>query len=141
MKEFFDTSVLVAAFLADHPHHLASAKALAAATRSRSCCAAHSLAEFYSVATRLPVRPLIAPEQAMLFIQDVRDRLAIVALDPAQYYAAIERAAAQGVAGGRIYDALLVETALKVRAETIYTWNLGQFRGLAPQAAGRIRNP
>src|SRR6185312_7371441 len=61
MKEFFDTSVLVAACLGDHPHHEASAKAFVKAAKKRSSCAAHSLAELYSTLTSLPLKPMISP--------------------------------------------------------------------------------
>ena len=141
MREFFDTSVLVAAFLGDHPHHAASARLFAAAAKTRSCCGAHSLAEAYAVLTKLPLKPPIAPEQAMLFLNDVHDRLTSVALSPDEYYATIERASRQAVAGGRLYDALLLRCAVKAKAETIYTWNIKDFQRLAPDIADKIRTP
>ena len=51
MKEFFDTSVLIASFWRGHPNHDASLK-------------------------RLPVKHLLPTDQAMLFVQEVRDGLA-----------------------------------------------------------------
>jgi len=141
MRDFFDTSVLIAAHLSDHPHHPPSLTALARATRATSSCAAHSLAEIYSVLTRLPVRPLIPPEQVMLFLNDVRDRLTILTLDEAVYGETLEAAASRGVTGGRIYDALLLRCAADAQAETIYTWNIKHFQQLAPELADRIRTP
>ena len=138
MSEFFDTSVLVAVFLGDHPHHKASAKVFAAADKKHSFCAAHTLAELYSVLTSLPLKPMIAPEQAMLFLEDVRSRLSLIALDEADYFKEIERAAERRIPGGRIYDALLLQCARKVKADTIYTWNLKHFQQLAPDAAGPV---
>lgn len=142
MKSFLDTSVLVAAFYGDHPRHESSLKLLADASRSNTCCAAHSLAEVYAVMTRLPVRPPIAPDQVMLFLETMRERLTIVALDAAEYFAAIEQAGGEGVSGGKIHDALILRCALQSRAEDIYTWNVADFKRLCPpEAAKRIRTP
>ena len=121
MKEFYDTSVLIGAFWGGHPHHDASLKLVSAANRRKSACAAHTLAEVYATMTALPVKDAIPPEQALLFIQEVRDRFAIVTLTAHEYFSTIERTAAQGFASGRIYDALLLRCAAKVKAEVIYT--------------------
>jgi len=141
MREFFDTSVLVAVFLGDHPHHKASAMVFAGADKKHSACGAHTLAELYSTLTSLPLKPMIAPEQAMLFLEDVRSRLSLVALNEAEYFATIERAAERRSSGGRVYDALLLRCALKAKADTIYTWNLKHFQQLAPEIASAIKTP
>ncbi|MBI5242303.1 MAG: PIN domain-containing protein [Elusimicrobia bacterium] len=141
MTEFFDTSVMVAAFWGDHPLHEASAGLFAGAQRRRSSCAAHSLAELYSTLTSLPLRPAIAPEQARLFLQDVRERLAAVTLSEAEYHAILDQAARQRVSGGRVYDLLLLRCAAKAKAERIYTWNIKHFQRLSPSLAARIRTP
>jgi predicted nucleic acid-binding protein len=141
MKEFFDTSVLVASFLGDHPHHKASAMVFAGAGKKHSACGVHTLAELYSTLTSLPLKPMIAPEQAMLFLGDVRSRLSLIALDEAEYFATIERAAERRISGGRIYDALLLQCALKAKADVIYTWNLKHFQQLAPNIASMIKTP
>jgi predicted nucleic acid-binding protein len=92
----------------------------------------HSLAEVYAVMTALPVKPLIPPEQALLFVEEVRNRLTLVSLNGEDYFAAIERTAGRGSGGGRVYDALLLACAVKVEARTIYTWNLKHYQSLAP---------
>ncbi len=132
---------MVAAFLGDHPHHQASLELFASAEKSKTYCAAHSLAEVYAALTRLPLRPPVAPEQALLFLQDARRRLHAIALSEAEYFEVLEEAARQGVVGGRLYDALLLACAEKAKAELIYTWNLGHFRQLRPDLARRIRMP
>jgi predicted nucleic acid-binding protein len=141
MKEFFDTSVLVAAFVGDHPHHAASAKVFVKATKKHSFVAAHSLAELYSTLTSLPLKPMISPDQAILFIQEARNRLSVVTLDETEYYAAIEQMAEKRITGGRIYDALLLHCALKAKAETIYTWNLKHFQRLFPELSEKVKTP
>jgi predicted nucleic acid-binding protein len=141
MREFYDTSVLVSAFRGDHPQHAASVNLLAGARRRHSACALHSLAEVYSVMSALPVRPVIPPEQVVLFVEEIRERCTLIALDEAEYAETIRTLAGQGVAGGRVYDALLLRCAAKAKAETIYTWNLKHFQARAPKLAPRIRTP
>ena len=80
MKEFFDTSVLIGAFWRGHPYHQASLKRLSAANKRKSACAMHTLAEVYATMTALPVKDVIPPDQALLFVQEVRDRLTLVTL-------------------------------------------------------------
>lgn len=141
MSLFFDTSVLVAAFWGDHPNHVASLEVFSAASKESAFCATHSLAELYSVTTRLPVRPGISPEMAMMFVEEVRKRLSVVGLDEGDYYATLQNVYQRGIVGGRIYDALLLQCARKVQATTIYTWNMGDFQRLAPDLAQLICTP
>jgi predicted nucleic acid-binding protein len=141
MKEFFDTSVLVGAFWRGHPNHQASLKLVSAANQKISACAAHTLAEVYATMTALPVKDVIPPDQALLFVQEARDRCKVVTLTDDEYYATIQQAAARGLTSGRVYDALLLRCAAKVKAEVIYTWNLKHFRMISPGMAGRIRTP
>ena len=141
MKEFFDTSVLIGAFWRGHPHHQASLKLLSVANKRKAACAMHTLAEVYATMTALPVKDLIPPDQALLFVQEVRDRLTVVTLTEEEYYTTIEQAAALHFTSGRIYDALLLRCAAKVKAETIYTWNLKHFRAINPALADRIQTP
>lgn len=141
MKTFFDSSVLVAAFLADHENHEASFGALADATAKRSFCAAHSMAEVYSILTRLPGRHRATPEHASLFINDLYDRLTPVTLTAPQYHSVVTASAQGGISGGAIYDALILQCAVRARAENILTWNLHDFRRIAPNLASIIRTP
>jgi predicted nucleic acid-binding protein len=141
MREFFDTSVLVAAFWRGHPQHEASLKLVSAANKKKAACAAHSLAEVYATMTALPVKDVIPAEQALLFVQEVRDRFTIVALNEHDYFETIEHAAARGLSSGRVYDALLLRCAAKVKAEVIDTWNLKHFLTISPHQADRVRTP
>jgi predicted nucleic acid-binding protein len=138
---FFDTSVLVAAFETSHPHHLESIQRLAACQPENSACALHTFAELYSSLTALPLRPRISPDQAALFIQEVRERVTPVELNSDEYFTIIREAAAHGLTSGKIYDALLLACAAKSKAQVIYTWNLKHFHSIAPHLADRIQNP
>ena len=141
MREFFDTSVLVAAVWSSHAQHQASVARLGAANKKQSSCGIHSLAELYAVMTALPVRPPIPPEQALLFVEEMRDRLNLISLTDEEYFVTIQRSAGFGFTGGRVYDALLLACAAKVKAQTIYTWNLKHYQALAPELSSRIRTP
>jgi predicted nucleic acid-binding protein len=141
VKAFLDTSVMIAAFWGDHTDHDASLRVFAEAKRQTAACGIHSLAEVYATMTALPVRPLLAPEQVFLFVQQIRERLTTITLEEAEYLEAIRLWADRHQRSGSVYDALLLACARKSRAETIYTWNAKHFRQIAPDLAGRIRTP
>jgi predicted nucleic acid-binding protein len=141
MKAFLDTSVLVATFYAQHEHHARSIDLFLRFGRNDACCAAHSLAEVYSVLTGRTGPDRISGDEALLFLRDVRERLTTVALGPREYFEAIEASAPLAVLGGGIYDALLGHCAIKAEAETIYTWNVKDFRRLGPAVASRVKTP
>ena len=141
MKSFFDTSVLVATVLAQHPHHAASFAAYRRADKRSSACAAHSLAELYATLTRLPGKQRLGADQAILFLDDVRQRFRIIHLTEQDYYATLSAAASKFIMGGTIYDALLAQCALKANCEIIFTWNTGDFSRLGPDIAKRVRIP
>lgn len=141
MREFLDTSVLVAAFWGSHVHHPSSIKLLASADKSHSACGIHSLAEIYATMSALPVKPPIPAEQVLLFVEEVRARLTPVSLDESEYFETIRNAADRGLSGGKIYDAVLLRCAEKYQAEIIYTWNLKHFHAIAPRLADRITTP
>ncbi len=63
MKVLFDTSVLVAAFIANHPEHTDSLPWLqrVQAEKIAGFISAHTIAELYAVLTRLPRQPRISP--------------------------------------------------------------------------------
>ena len=141
MRRFFDTSVLIAVFYGDHPAHQAAIQRYRDANPKTAFCAAHSVVELYAVMTRLPVRPAIAPEQCMLFVNDLRERFTLVGLTGAEYVATVARAAKAGLPGGKVYDALILACAGKAGAEVVYTLNANDFERIAPDLAGRIQSP
>ncbi|MDH7501878.1 MAG: PIN domain-containing protein [Verrucomicrobiota bacterium] len=140
MKEFFDTTVLVAAMVEDEPRHGACAKALEKAEDGYA--SAHSVAECYATLTggRLGLH-LSQNEAVQLIRQDVYERLSLVAVSSADYMRVIETAGPAGARGGAICDLLLLACARKVGAERIYTLNLRHFTVLAPDLAARIVSP
>jgi predicted nucleic acid-binding protein len=141
VRAFLDTSVLVATFYDGHEHHKSSFELFVNQEKGRGCAAAHSLAEVYSVLTGMPGKERASGDEALLFLGNIRDRLTIVSLDPEEYFRVVEAAAATGVTGGGIYDAILGHCALKAKAESIYTWNVRHFTRLGEDFAGRVKTP
>lgn len=141
MRVFFDTSVLVNVFVPGHEHHERSLHSFLAADLSSGYCGAHCLAEVYAALTRLPGKYRAAPEQAILCLEAVEERLNVVALETAEYISAIREAAGLGIVGGALYDALLGACAVKAKADVLYTWNTRDFQRLGSNISGRIRTP
>jgi predicted nucleic acid-binding protein len=77
----------------------------------------------------------------MSFLEDMARRLTFIALDVEEYWDTIADAAASGVVGGLTYDALLARCAIKAKAETIYTWNIGHFQQFGNHVARLIKTP
>lgn len=141
MKSFLDTSVLVAALTVQHIHHGPSVAVYHKLTKRQAYCSAHGLAELYATLTRLPGKQRIDPDQALLLLEDVQERVTTIAMDENEYRAAIVAAATEGIIGGTICDALHGWCAIKVHADTIYTWNVNHFTRLSPEIAKRVRTP
>jgi len=141
VKIFVDSSVLVAAFIPGHVHHDRSFSVLASADVKTAACAVHSLAELYATVTRLPHKYRATAPQALTFVETVRDRFTLLALDTDEYLASIGRAAEQNIVGGTLYDAVIAACALKAKADTLYTWNVGHFLLLGPDVAKKVRMP
>jgi len=145
MKIFFDTTVLVAASARDHPHYPQAFAALrrVALGRDRGFMSTHSIAEAYAALTRLPVQPRVHPSEAARIITDnLLPHFEIVPLDRQDYLEALNAMSEGGWSGAKIYDALLLRCAARCSADRIYTFNLADFRLLAPpKLQGRICAP
>lgn len=128
---------MVAAVCAWHRHHAQAAAELERrlAARERLVTAAHALAEAYCVLTRLPPPHRLSPADALALLEaNFMKGVRVVALDAGGYRSLLRRAAKEGVAGGRTYDALIAECALKARPAAFLTFNAGHFAAL--EAAG-----
>ena len=114
MSKAPDTSIAIAALLADHPAHENASGALAACKTT----IAHVAAETYSVLTRLP-----APHraEATTAATALAERLPSkhVTLDASSHADAPGRLAAAGISGGATYDGLIALTALEHDLELI----------------------
>ena len=141
MRCFFDTSVLIAAVLEEHDSHDRALRLYAQANPSQSLCAAHNLAEVYSILTSYPGKQRLRPDQALLALEEILQRLTIVSLDAKEYSTGIRKFASIGIVGGATYDALIAECALKAKADVLYTLNIRDFMRLGPEIAAMVKSP
>jgi len=101
-----DTSVAVAYLMASHVAHAAVRKAVQSRT---PVLTAHSLAETYSVLTRLPGDARLTPTDAATLIEQSFGRAVLL---PAQLARSIHRELSnRGIGGGAVYDALVAMAA------------------------------
>jgi predicted nucleic acid-binding protein len=144
MKVLFDTSVLVAAIIQDHPMH---ARALPWLKRARAkefsfLVSTHSLAELYSVLSTLPLKPRISPGTAWRLVHENVETIAkSISLDSADYAWIIKQLSDQGLSGGVVYDALIARTAQNARATHLLTLNAHDFKRLWPEIQSLITTP
>jgi predicted nucleic acid-binding protein len=140
----FDTSLLVAAVVQGHPAHAVAFPWLQRVKDKADAgiVAAHSLAEMYAILTRLPVRPPISPEMAREVIAvNVLGTCEVMALSAADYVTLLSHLADQKIAGGAVYDALLLHAASKADVDQVVTLNAYDFRRVYPALADKIVSP
>ena len=103
----------------------------------------HSIAEVYASLTRLPVQPRIHPAEAVRIVTDnILPHFEVVPIGKEDYLEALNTVGSGGWSGTKIYDALLLSCAARCTVERIYTFNLGDFRQLAPASLqGKICAP
>lgn len=134
MKIFCDTNVFIAAFLTNHPHHSAARPVIerVKAGTDEGLLATHSLAESYAVLTRLAGGNRVAPSVAwQLISENTLNNFSLVTLTARDYAATLAKAAADGVEGGKVYDALILAAAAKSGVERVYTFDVAHFQSLA----------
>jgi predicted nucleic acid-binding protein len=143
VKIYFDTNVLVAAAMENHPHHVPAAAILRRvhAGEIEACISSHGLAEFYAVLTRAPLTPPVYPSEAWQILErNVLAHFQVLSLSGKEYKEAIRHCANAGWTGGRVYDVLHLAAARQARCQQICTFNVRHFRELAPDLAERIRS-
>lgn len=144
-RSYFDTSVLVSAVIAQHPHHGPASARLKelAQEKQRGYVSAHGITEFYSVMTRTPFKPPLHPSEVWRLIDEViLQHLELVTLTAKEYIEVTKRCAIAGWGGGRIHDAMHLRCAQKAGCDRIYTFNGKDFRALAaPEMLSQIVAP
>jgi len=139
VKFYFDTSVLVAASVRGHSHYAAAIQVLEGMVSQghHGCMSAHGLVEIYAVLTRTPFVPAIYPSEAWQILEvSILPHIEIVVLSAAEYQDLVRQCAAEGQVGGRVYDVIHLRCAQKAACDRLYTFNVEDFRALAP---GEIR--
>jgi predicted nucleic acid-binding protein len=135
MKVLLDSDVLVAALHRSHPAHSRAIPWLArtAAGETQAIVAAQSVAQVYRVLTTVSFGQRLAPSEASDVIErSVMPWCSVRTLNGRRQFACIRAASRRGVAGGAVYDALIAEVERAARVEAIITFNLRDFRRVAP---------
>jgi predicted nucleic acid-binding protein len=141
VKVAFDTSVLVAALVEDHPHHRRSVWWLRTRRSLERIAAWHAYAETWAVLTALPIEPRVTGEVAGAVLDRLRKTIKLVPAKPATYLAAAGRCSARALRSGAIYDALHLVTAEAEAADLLLTFNEQDFLRLAEPHGPRILAP
>lgn len=129
----FDTSVLVAALVEPHPLHRRAMPWLEAVGRGEAAgeCTTHALAETWSVLTRLPIDPAIAPPLATVAVERLAGLLSVVEVSREAYRRAMQRCAERGLRSGAVFDAVHLVCAEISGADALVTFNPADFTRLA----------
>lgn len=143
MKVLFDTSVLVAATLTQHPRHVPYYAQLqvAQSKQIQGYVSTHSLAALYSVLTRLPIQPRVSPSYAKGVTLNLLQHLKAVPLDSKDYLAAIAQMETLNLTGGGIFDALIAQAAFKITTNRLLTLNPSHFIRLSVAIAQMTQVP
>ena len=144
MKALFDTSVLVAAMVEDHPQHERCLPWLQRARQGKVdfLVSAHTLAELFAVLSSYPTRPRLSPAVAARLVREnVSAGARLVPLAASDYDAVIREMAELSLAGGVVYDALIARAARKAGAERLLTLNPRDFLRVWPDGARIITTP
>jgi predicted nucleic acid-binding protein len=142
MKYLFDTSVLVAAMMSGHSSYNVCLPLLqkAQARQIVGFISTHTLAELYSVLTRIP-QTKITPDLAQELIRDNLQTFELVSLGAEDYTAAIDLMVKNRIPGGGIFDALIAQAALKADVDVILTLNAKHFIRLGTAIAQKVQEP
>jgi predicted nucleic acid-binding protein len=68
-----------------------------------------------------------------LLEESILAHVQVVVLTPAEYRQVIQACSMHGWIGGAVYDALHIHAAQTAGCERLYTFNLREFRALAPE--------
>ena len=128
---FLDTSVLLAGLIDFGPQSAPAQSVMHAIAEKlvpEPGTAWHCCLEFFSVATRLPPEFRVTPSDACVLLQEeVFSRFAVHDLPASNRLPMLQAAARDLVAGGRIYDTHIAETARAAGATVIVTDNRRHF--------------
>ena len=144
MRVVFDTSVLVAAMVEQHPVH---ARAFPWLKRARvqefeACVTTHTLAELYAVLTTLPVRPRITPGTTRRLIREnIEAAMRIIPITRADYQHMLNRMTELELNGGVVYDAIVAQVAERLEADKLLTFNPEDFRRTWPDGSAVVHEP
>lgn len=143
MRLAFDTSVLVAALVDSHPHHLRASPWVAAVDSGEveAEITWHAVAETWSVLTRLPGPLRLPPSTASIVVERASELFRPVDLPPSVYRSALRRCTEVGAGSGAVFDALHLISAEEHGADGMVTFNRADFERLKAHGSPEIIVP
>jgi predicted nucleic acid-binding protein len=101
----------------------------------------HSLAEAYSILTRLPPPYRTSPATADQLLTENLAAFTRISLTAEDYQAVIKKLVQLNISGGGIYDALIAQAALTAKVDSLLTFNAKHFIRLGTEVAQLVRIP
>ena len=129
-KIFLDTSVLITTFAEAHPNHKECFSILEKITDKKIevLISSHTLLEFYSVFSKLPLKTRISPLEIKEVIErNIYPNFKIIYLEEKEHKEIISQITQLGLSGGIIYDLFHYMSARKAKANSILTYNSADF--------------
>jgi predicted nucleic acid-binding protein len=129
-----DSSVVVAALTAAHPHHQIACDLLVPALeRDQILLHSRVLMESYSVLTRIPTQDRLPPKRAAeLLAENFRNVATVIRPDADQSWQLLARLAERQISGGTAYDAEIALETARAGATRLLTLNVRHFLRVAP---------
>jgi predicted nucleic acid-binding protein len=126
---------MVAVLCSWHEHHEPAARQIERRLGEGEMLvvAAPALVETYAVLTRLPPPHRLSPADSLALLEAnfMVSGVEMVALDPDGYRRLLRGAPTEGIAGGRMYDAVIAACTLAAGVDTLLTFNERQFLSFA----------
>jgi predicted nucleic acid-binding protein len=133
--------VLIAAFVESHPKHKSALSFLIKAKNKEFelFVSSHTILEIYSVLTSAPFKPKITPIIAKQLIENNIKKIAkTICLTDEDYFKIVENMSNSNFSGGLVYDAIVVECALKAKVDQILTLNSKDFLRLTNEISIKV---
>lgn len=129
-----DTSTVIAALQTWHEDHESASSSLSEVLSSRSgVLPSRVLVEAFSVMTRMPAPHRLAPKDAFTLLEGTfGTSTPVLQLPKETYWEFLSGLAQEGVTGGAVYDAEIIECARQAGVKNILTLNRRHFERLAP---------
>lgn len=136
MRVLFDTSLIVALFVENHPQHQKASKAYSTLVKENAepFIAAHSLAETFRTLTKGTDYLSFTAKQAHRIIKEaIHPNFNIVNVPAEGYLEVIDELAGKNLTGPVIYDALISKAAAIAEADYLVTFNVKDFQRVFPK--------
>jgi len=131
-----DTSVVIAGLLSWHEFHHRAFNALERAMVERQLVMPMpTLIESYSVMTRLPSAHRLSPAVAHEILRESFAGVPVAALAGTKVWDFLGTCAAEPIAGGRVYDALIASAAIAAKVDELLTFSPRDFDSFAGRIA------